>query len=132
MRRFLTLAVGAALGLAPVLALAAPDQAPSNPSPSNPSPSGQAGAPATPDATTIGKAGAALHDVALVQEKYQGKIASAPPAQKQALSAQANAEAVQAIQSRGLSVQEYANVVRVAQNDPQVKQRLLEVAKSQP
>ena len=132
MRRFMTLAVGAALGLAPVLVLAAPDQAPSSPSSAGPSSSGQAGMPATPDAATIGKAGAALHDVAMVQEKYQGKIASAPPAQKQALSAQANAEAVQAIQSRGLSVQEYANVVRVAQNDPQVKQRLLEVAKSQP
>ena len=34
MRRFLTLAVGAALGLAPALALAAPSQAPSDLSPS--------------------------------------------------------------------------------------------------
>jgi hypothetical protein len=127
MRRFLTLAVGATLGLAPVLAMAAPDQAPSTMAPS-----AQTAAPATaPDAATIGKAGAALHDVALVQEKYQGKIDSAPPAQKQTLSAQANAEAVQAIQSRGLSVQEYTNVVRVAQNDPKVKQQLLDVAKSQ-
>jgi Domain of unknown function (DUF4168) len=125
MRRFLTLAVGATLGLAPVLAMAAPDQAPSTMSPS-----GQTAAPA-PDAATIGKAGAALHDVALVQEKYQGKIDSATPAQKQTLSAQANAEAVQAIQSRGLSVQQYTNVVRVAQNDPKVKQQLLDVAKSQ-
>jgi hypothetical protein len=126
MRRFLTLAVGAALGLAPVLAMASSDQPPSALSPS-----GQTAAPATPDAATIGKAGAALHDVALLQEKYQSKIDSAPPAQKQALSAQANAEAVQAIQSRGLSVQEYTNVVRVAQNDPAVKQQLLNVAKSQ-
>ena len=127
MRRFLTLAVGAALGLAPALALAAPDQAPSGLSPS-----GQTAMPAAkPDAATIGKAGAALHDVAQVQEKYQGKIDSASPAQKKALSEQANAEAVQAIQSRGLSVQEYTNVVRVAQNDPQVKQQLLDVAKNQ-
>jgi hypothetical protein len=124
MRRFLTLAIGATLGLAPVLAMAAPDQAPSTMSPS--------GQTATaPDAATIGKAGAALHDVALVQQKYQGKIDSATPAQKQTLSAQANAEAMQAIQSRGLSVQEYTNVVRVAQNDPRVKQQLLDVAKSQ-
>ena len=128
MRRFLTLAVGAALGLAPALALAAPDQA----SPGL-SPSGQTAVPtAKPDAATIGKAGAVLHDVAQVQEKYQGKIDSAPPAQKKALSEQASAEAVQAIQSRGLSVQEYTNVVRVAQNDPQVKQQLLDVAKKQP
>jgi hypothetical protein len=128
MRRFVTLAVSAALGLAPVLALAAPNQAASTMSPPSGSPSSQ---PAAPDAATIGKAGAALHDVALVQEKYQGKIDSATPAQKQTLSAQANAEAMQAIQSRGLSVQEYTNVVRVAQNDPKVKQQLLDVAKSQ-
>lgn len=126
MRRFLTLAVGAALGLVPALALAAPNQ-----TPANPTTSGQTAAPAIPDAATINKAGAALHDVTLVQEKYQTKIDSASPAQKQTLSTQANAEAVQAIQSRGLSVQEYANVIRMARNDPQVKQRLLDVAKSQ-
>ncbi len=66
-----------------------------------------------PDAT-IGKAGAALHDIAQVQQKYQGMIDTAPPAQKQTLSAQANAEAVQAIQSHGLSVQEYTSVARTA------------------
>jgi hypothetical protein len=114
------LAVAAALGLAPALALAAPD-------PSGPT----ASVPAKPDPATINKAGAALHDVALLQEKYQGKIASAPAAQKQTLTTQANAEAVQAIQSRGLSVQEYTNVIRIAKNDPQVKQQLLTVAKNQ-
>jgi len=126
MRHFLTLAVGAAFGLAPALGLAAPNQMPSNPATS-----GQTAAPAAPDTATISKAGAALHDVALLQEKYQSKIASAPAAQKQTLSTQANAEAVQAIKSRGLSVQEYANVIHVAQNDPKLKQQLLDVAKSQ-
>jgi hypothetical protein len=125
-RRFLTLAACAALGLAPALAAASPNQMPSNPGTE-----GQTAAPARPDAATINKAGAALHDVALVQEKYQGRIDSAPPAQKQTLTTQANAEAVQAIQSRGLSVREYTNVIRVARNDPQVKQQLLDVAKSQ-
>jgi hypothetical protein len=120
------LAVGAALGLAPALAAAAPNQ-----TPSNPATAGQTAAPAKPDAATINKAGAALHDVALVEQKYQSKISAAQPAQKQSLTTQANAEAVQAIQSRGLSVREYTDVIRVAQNDPQVKQQLLDVAKSQ-
>ena len=128
MRYLLSLAAGAALSLAPALAFAAPDQ-----SPSNPSPPAQTGATATaPDAATIGKAGAALHDVAQVQAKYQGKWEAASPEQKQSMSDQANAEAVQAIQSHGLSVQEYSNVIRIAQNDPQVKQQLLDAAKSQP
>jgi hypothetical protein len=120
MRRSLRLAAGAALGLAPALALAAPDQAPQN----------QTTAPANGPISdgTIGKAGAALRDVAQLQQKYQGKMDSATPEQKKGLSEQANAEAVQAIQSHGISVQEYANVVRVAQTNPEVKQRLLNAA----
>jgi hypothetical protein len=116
MRRLMKLAAVAALVVAPAASFAAPDQAP-------PAPSTE-----IPDAT-IGKVGAALHDVATVQEKYQGPIDSASQAQKQSLSEQANAEAVQAIQSRGISVREYSNVVRTAQNNPQIKQRLLEAAK---
>jgi hypothetical protein len=110
MRRIVTFATTAGLVLAPVLAMA---QAPSA---------------AIPD-QTIGKAGAALHDVAKLQQKYQGEMDSASPEQKKGLSEQANAEAVQAIQSHGISVQEYSTVMRTAQNNPQVKQRLLDAAK---
>lgn len=124
MRRLFTLVAalvpGLALGLAPAAGFAAPNQ----------SPQSQATSAGIPDAT-IGKAGAALHDVAKVQEKYQGKLESASPQQKQNLTAQANAEAVQAIQSHGLSVQEYSKVVRTAQTDPDVKQRLLNAANSE-
>ena len=77
---------------------------------------------------TLNKAGAAMHDVAQVNQKYVGEMEKASPAQKQTLSAQANAEAVQAIQSHGLSVEQYTSVIRTAQNDPQVKQRLLSAA----
>jgi hypothetical protein len=111
MRRIVTLATTAAFALAPAMAFA---QSP--------------GAQPIPD-QTIGKAGAALHDVAKLQQKYQGQMDSASPQQKQGLSEQANAEAVQAIQSHGISVQEYSNVVRTAQNNPQVKQRLLDAAR---
>jgi hypothetical protein len=110
MRRIVVFAATTGLLLAPVLAMA---QAPSA---------------AIPD-QTIGKAGAALHDVAKLQQKYQGQMDSASPEQKKGLSEQANAEAVQAIQSHGISVQEYSNVVHTAQNNPQVKQRLLDAAK---
>ncbi|HET6308733.1 MAG TPA: DUF4168 domain-containing protein [Rhodopila sp.] len=128
MRYFLALAVGAALGGAPVMAAAGQDQSPS--AQAAPAPSG--GMPAAPDAATIGKAGAALHDVVRVQSKYQGQWEAASGPQKQRVSDQANAEAVQAIQAHGLSVETYSNVLRVAQNDPQVKARLLAAAQSQP
>jgi hypothetical protein len=119
MRKIMALGVGVALTLtlAPAVAFAQSVQPP----PSAPS------AAAIPD-DTINKAGAALHDVALVKQKYVGEIEQASPTQKQTLSAQANAEAVQAIQSHGLSVQQYASVIRTAQNDPQLKQRLLSAA----
>ncbi|WP_428538839.1 DUF4168 domain-containing protein [Rhodopila sp.] len=127
MRHFL-IAAGLALGLAPAFAVAAPDQmSPAQPAP--PSAPGTAPGASIPDGT-IGKAGAALRDVAKLQEKYQGQMEQATPDQKQGLSEQANAEAVQAIQSHGLSVQEYSTVVRTAQNNPQVKQRLLSAANS--
>jgi hypothetical protein len=120
MRHIVTLTTAATLALAPVLALAqAPDTQQAAPS---------VGAGAIPD-QTIGKAGAALHDVAKVQEKYQGQMESASPGQKKGLGDQANAEAIQAIQSHGISVQEYSNVMRTAQNDPQLRQRLLDAAR---
>lgn len=115
MRPIVTLAATAALALAPALALAQ-------------TPQPQSGPAAIPD-QTIGKAGAALHDVAKLQQKYQGQMDSASPEQKKGLGEQANAEAVQAIQSHGLSLQEYSTVMRTAQNNPQLKQRLLEAAR---
>ncbi len=114
MKSFVRFATVAALGLAPALAAAASEQTPSVQSP-------------IPD-SNIGKAGAALHDVAKLQQKYQGQMESAPPEQKKNLSERANAEAVQAIQSHGISIQDYSNVIRTAQNDPQVKRRLLDAA----
>jgi hypothetical protein len=125
MWRILGLTTGLALTLAPGFALAASDATPPAPA------SVTSPAPAIPDGT-IGKAGAALRDVANLQEKYQPKMDSASSQkEKQGLSEQANAEAVQAIQSHGISVQEYSTVVRTAQTNPQVKQRLLEAANQQ-
>lgn len=123
MRKYVIWMAGLALFAGPGLALA-----------SDTAPQGQTGAAAqgvsVPDAT-ISKAGAALRDVADLQEKYQPKMDSATPKEKQGISARANAEAVEAIQSHGLSIQEYSSVVRMAQTNPQLKQRLLDAANQQ-
>jgi len=116
-RRLMILGATAALALAPGLALAQTPDSPPGPS------------AAIPD-QTIGKAGAALHDVARLQQKYQGEMESASPDRRKDLSEQAHAEAVQAIQSHGISIQEYTSVMRTAQNDPQLRQRLLEAARA--
>jgi hypothetical protein len=124
MRNHMNWIAGLALLVAPGVALAASDTVPQ----------GQSGVATQGSAVqdaTIGKAGAALRDVANLQEKYQPKMDSATPKEKEGLSAQANAEAVQAIQSHGLSIQEYSSVVRMAQTNPQLKQRLLVAANQQ-
>jgi len=108
MRRIPATMAAVAFALAPVLAVAQSMEVPDQ---------------------TIGKAGAALHDVAKLQQKYQGEINSASPEQKKSLSERANAEAVEAIQSHGISVQEYSNVIHTAQNNPDLKQRLLAAAR---
>jgi hypothetical protein len=127
MQRSTGWALAVALSLTPALTLSTPTLAAPDPAPPQASPAPPA-ATSIPD-TTIGKAGAALRDVANLQEKYQPKMDSAGSQQeKQGLAERANAEAVQAIQSHGLSVQEYSNVVRSAQANPQLRQRLLDAA----
>jgi hypothetical protein len=121
MRKIMILGAGAAFTLAPVLAFAQSGPAPSSAPPGSPP------AAAISDGT-INKAGAALHDVAQVNRKYMVEMDKASPEQKETLSQQANAEAVQAIQSHGLSVEQYSGVIRTARTDPQVKQRLLSAA----
>ena len=124
MRSYVNWMAGLALFAAPGVALAAADTVPQG------QPGVAAQGASVPDAV-IGKAGAALRDVANLQEKYQPKMESASPKDKEGLSARANAEAVQAIQSHGLSIQEYSSVVRMAQTNPQLTQRLLDAANQQ-
>jgi hypothetical protein len=123
----LFLVAGLVLATAVAPAVAAPDAADQRPSDQ-----GQAqipaGNPPISDAT-LGKAGAALRDVTNVQRDYTGKLNSANSnEQKRGLTEQANAQAVQAIQSHGLSLQEYTNVVQTARSDPQLMKRLLSAA----
>lgn len=106
--------------------------APSNRTPAQGMPQAPAGQSVDVSDATITKAGGALRDVANLQENYEAKIASAPSNDmKQSLAQQANADAVRAIQSHGLSVQEYTRVIKLAQANPQVKQRLLDAANNE-
>jgi hypothetical protein len=90
---------------------------------------GQSPTGTMPSDATVSKAGAALHDVAKVQSTYESRIQAAGTAQeKRGLSDQATAEAMQAIETHGISVDEYSQVVHLAQSDPQVKRRLLDAA----
>lgn len=85
-----------------------------------------------PDAT-VQKAGVALRHVAQIQQDYTQRIKSAPTQdQQRQLTQQADAASVQAINEQGLSVDQYNQVIRMAQADPTMKERLLTAARKAP
>jgi hypothetical protein len=95
-----------------------PAQAPA-PSPglSNPSPN-------IPE-QKLDAAAAAMEKVAGVQQDYQQRIAAADPAEKGRLATEGTKALVKAVTDEGLSVEEYTSILRLAQNDPEVRQKIL-------
>jgi hypothetical protein len=85
----------------------------------------QASPPAIPDAK-LDAAAAAMERVGSLQESYQRRVASAPPAEKKRLTGEADTALRKAVTDEGLSVEEYSAILQVAQNDPSVRKRLLE------
>jgi hypothetical protein len=80
---------------------------------------------------TITKVGAVLRQTVTIRQKYAERAQSIKsPQEEQALEAQAQTELVQAVSDQGLSVQQYNQVIQMAQADPTLKQRLLSLAKS--
>jgi len=80
---------------------------------------------------TVQKVGAVLRQTTTIREKYAERAqAVKSPQEEQALAAQAQSEMVQAVNDQGLSVQQYNQVIQMAQADPALKQRLLTLAQS--
>jgi Domain of unknown function (DUF4168) len=72
-------------------------------------------------------AAAALDQVASVRNNYQQRIEStADPADKQRLVDEAKDAMVKAVTDQGLSVEEYTSILVVAQNDPAVREKILQ------
>ena len=72
----------------------------------------------------INAAAAAIGQVTSIQHDYERKISQAPPSDKQRLTTEANNALQKAVTDQGLSVDEYNSIVRTAQNDPAVRQKL--------
>jgi Domain of unknown function (DUF4168) len=72
-------------------------------------------------------AAAALQKVVDLQQQYRQKLAGANgEAEQQKIIAEANGELTKAVTDQGLSVEEYTSIMQVAQNDPQVRDKLLQ------
>jgi hypothetical protein len=69
---------------------------------------------------------AALEQVASVKEDYQRRIKAADPADKNRLTEEGHNALVKAVTDKGLSVEEYTSILEVAQNDPAVREKILQ------
>jgi hypothetical protein len=70
---------------------------------------------------------AALDQIANVKESYTKQIEATPvDADKRRLVDEANKALVKAVTDQGLSVEEYTSIMVVAQNDPVVRQKIMQ------
>src|SRR5215469_1787526 len=72
----------------------------------------------------LNAAAAAIGQVSTIRQSYESKIAAASPSDKQRLTDEANHALEKAVTDQGLSVDEYNSIIRTAQNDPAVRQKL--------
>ena len=70
-------------------------------------------------------AAAALQQVTTVRDNYEQRIAQAVPADKEKIAAEANNALVKAATDQGISVEEFNSIVVIAQNDPNVRRKIL-------
>jgi Domain of unknown function (DUF4168) len=91
--------------------------------PEQQSPQAQSPSPTISD-EKLNAAAAAIGRVTSIRQSYEPKIAAAPPANKQHMTEEANDAMKKAVADQGLSVDEYNSIIRTAQNDPSVRQKL--------
>jgi Domain of unknown function (DUF4168) len=92
-------------------------------SPQAQSPEEQSPSPTIPD-EKLSAAAAALGEVTSIRQSYERKIAEAPQPDKQRVTDEANNALKKAVTDQGLSVDEYNTILRTAQNDPTIRQKL--------
>ena len=112
-----------ATGLVVMPAAYAQDKAPVAPSPAAP---GKTVAPTTiPDAKLDATAAAAKR-VSAIRDSFEQKLAEVPATEKKRVVDEADNAMAKAVTEEGLSVDEYQAIIKVAQNDPVVRNKLLE------
>jgi uncharacterized protein DUF4168 len=83
-----------------------------------------------PDAT-VQRVGKAIRNVTQIRQQYTQRLqASTSPQTRQELDTQAQRDMTKAVTDQGLTLQQYDQVIRLAQADQTLRQRLLTVARS--
>jgi Domain of unknown function (DUF4168) len=68
----------------------------------------------------------AVKGISALQNTYEQKIAQAPQADKSRIADEADSAMQKVVTDQGLTVEEYTNILQVAQNNPTVHQKLLD------
>jgi hypothetical protein len=68
----------------------------------------------------------AMERVSSLQKSYQEKLAKTPPADHDGVIDEANKALKKAVTDQGLSVEEYSAIIKTAQQDPSVRERLVQ------
>ena len=91
---------------------------PTTPRSSNPSAS-------IPD-NKLDAAAAAVKSVSMVKQDYEQRIAQAPESDKSRLANEGGQALTKAVTDQGLSVTEYTEILQVAQNNPVVREKIIQ------
>ena len=79
----------------------------------------------------VHRVGKAIRNVTMVRQQYtQQAQASKSPQARQALDTEAQRDMAKAVTDQGLTLQQYDQVIQMAQADPSLRQRLLSAAQS--
>jgi predicted ATPase with chaperone activity len=101
----------------------AQQQSPSAPPSTTPGPTTT---PANIPDKKLDAAAAAVKKVSAIKSNYDQKLAAAPVAEKERLASEAGDAMTKAVTDQGLSIDEYASILKVAQTDPIVRGKLLQ------
>jgi Domain of unknown function (DUF4168) len=96
---------------------------PSKPSPTTPGLSSPSAS--IPD-NKLDATAAAMKSVSMVKEDYGRRIAQAPENEKERLTNEGGQALTKAVTDQGLSVAEYSEILQIAQNNPTVREKLLQ------
>ncbi len=83
-------------------------------------------APADISEKKLDAAAKAVKNVSTIRDSYEQKLNKAPADQKAKLADEASDAMATAVKEQGLSVEEYTSIIEVAQNDPVVRNKLLQ------
>ena len=74
----------------------------------------------------LDKGTAALERIGTLQQEYLDEMASAPPAEHDRIAGKARRAFTKAVTDQGLSLDEYAEFIKAAKNDPQIHEKVFQ------